>query len=98
MIRSIRHSGLKRLFERQDGSRLPQQHLNRIRRALQLLDAAEHAADLRGVMRAKPLSVGPWAGHWSLRISANWRIVFRFKDGSAREVDLVDYHGERKRR
>lgn len=98
MIRSIRHAGLTRLFERQDGSKLPQQHLGRIRRALQLLGAASQPADLRGAMRAKPLSVGPWAGYWSLRVTGNWRIVFRFEEGAVHDVDFVDYHGKRKRR
>jgi len=74
------------------------QHLGRIRRALQLLDAASQPADLRGAMRAKPLSVGPWAGYWSLRVTGNWRIVFRFEAGAVHDVDFVDYHGTRKRR
>ena len=90
MVRSIRHPGLTRLFERQDGSKLPQQHLGRIRRALQLLDTDSQPADLRGVMRAKPLNVGPWAGYWSLRVSAIWRIVFRFEDGAVLDVNFVD--------
>ncbi len=35
---------------------------------------------------------GSLAGYWSVTISANWRIVFRFKDGDPTEVDLIDYH------
>ena len=31
-------------------------------------------------------------GYWSISISANWRIIFRFEDGDAYDVDLVDYH------
>jgi len=31
-------------------------------------------------------------GFWSLRISANWRIIFRFDGVDAFDVDLVDYH------
>jgi hypothetical protein len=31
-------------------------------------------------------------GRWSVTISGNWRIVFRFEDGDAFDVDLVDYH------
>lgn len=98
VIRSFKHSGLRWLWERGDPSRLHPDHLPRIRRALQLLASATHPADLRGVQRAKPLSIGPWAGHWSLRVSANWRLVFRFKNNEAHDVDLVDYHGKRRRR
>ena len=76
MIRSIRHAGLTRLFERQDGSKLPQQHLGRIRRALQLLDTASQHADLRGAMRAKPLSVGPRGR--ILVASSHWKLADRF--------------------
>ena len=31
-------------------------------------------------------------GQWSMSVSANWRIVFRFADGEAVDIDLVDYH------
>ena len=35
---------------------------------------------------------GARAGQWSVRVSGNWRVVFRFEGGDAIEVDLVDYH------
>lgn len=35
---------------------------------------------------------GTLAGYWSVRVSANWRIVFRFDGGDATDVDLTDYH------
>jgi len=35
---------------------------------------------------------GSLAGYWSLTVSGNWRLVFRFVDGDAIDVDLVDYH------
>ena len=35
---------------------------------------------------------GDRTGQWSLRVSANWRLVFRFDDGEAVDVDLTDYH------
>ena len=46
--------------------------------------------DLPGY-RLRPLK-GDLKGFWSIRISANWRIIFRFEDGDACEVDLIDYH------
>ncbi|MYE25380.1 MAG: hypothetical protein F4Y01_15810 [Gammaproteobacteria bacterium] len=42
-------------------------------------------------MRERPLR-GDLAGYWSVAISRNYRIVFRFTDGDATDVDLVDYH------
>ena len=35
---------------------------------------------------------GPLARLWSVRVSGNWRIVFRFEDGEAVDVNLIDYH------
>ena len=35
---------------------------------------------------------GDLKGHWSISISGNWRITFRFEDGDAYDVDLTDYH------
>ena len=48
--------------------------------------------DLPGY-RLDPLR-GKFAGFWSVTVSANWRIVFRFDGSDVRDVDLVDYHQE----
>ena len=47
-------------------------------------------ADAPG-FRLHPLK-GDRAGQWSVRVSGNWRVVFRFEDGEAVDVDLIDYH------
>ena len=47
-------------------------------------------ADAPG-FRLHPLK-GDRAGQWSVRVSGNWRVVFRFEGGEAVEMDLVDYH------
>ena len=41
--------------------------------------------------RLHPLT-GDRRDQWSGRVSGNWRIVFRFVDGVAADVDLIDYH------
>src|ERR1022692_2776504 len=33
-----------------------------------------------------------WGAVWSVTVSGNWRITFRFTDGNAQDVDLIDYH------
>lgn len=60
---------------------------------LAALDAAEtaEAAQLFPGWRLHPLK-GDRKGQWAMTVSGNWRLVFRFEDGSAFEVDLVDYH------
>ncbi len=46
--------------------------------------------DLPG-FRLHPLK-GDRTGYWSVRVSHNWRVVFRFEGAHATDVDLVDYH------
>ena len=61
-------------------------------RLLADLDAASKPSDvdLPGY-RLHPLR-GDLEGLWSISISGNWRITFRFEDGNVYDVDLVDYH------
>ena len=35
---------------------------------------------------------GDLAGFYAVTVSGNWRVIFRFEDGQATEVDLIDYH------
>jgi proteic killer suppression protein len=35
---------------------------------------------------------GKLKGFWAVKVSGNWRIVFRFKHGDAFDVNLIDYH------
>ena len=92
MIGSIRHRGLKTFYERGSARHLNSKQLPRIRRILTVLNAAEtiEGLDLPG-WRLHALK-GDLKGFWSVTVSGNWRIIFRFKDGEAGDVDLVDYH------
>ena len=92
MLRKFRHRGLKRLFERGDKSKLRGDQVERIEEILSRLDAASGARDLNTPgYRLHPLK-GDMQGFWSIRVTANWRIVFRFEEGDACDVDLTDYH------
>jgi proteic killer suppression protein len=92
MIESIRHKGLKRLYEDDDGSRLTPEMVSRIRLILSALDAAQSVEAMsQPTFRLHPLK-GEMKGWWAVTVRANWRIVFRFRDGKALDVDLVDYH------
>ena len=88
----IRHKGLRALHERDDRARLPAGLAPRLRRILFRLQEATHpgSADAPG-FRLHPLK-GDRAGEWSVRVSGNWRVVFRFEEGEAVDVDLIDYH------
>ena len=88
----IAHKGLSALFARGDTRRIPAALAPRIRRILSDLDSAiqPRDMDLPGY-RLHPLT-GDRRGQWSVRVSGNWRIVFRFRDGEAVDVTLIDYH------
>jgi proteic killer suppression protein len=92
MIESFAHKGLKRLYEHDDGRKLPADMLVRIGIILATLDEAKSVEDLdRPSFRLHKLK-GDFAGYWAVTVRANWRIVFRFEDGKASDVDFLDYH------
>ena len=92
MLRTFRHRGLKRLFKRGDRSKLRADQVGRIEEILARLDAAVGAKDLNTPgYRLHPLK-GNLQGFWSVRVSANMRIIFRFESGDVFDVDLTDYH------
>ncbi|MDR2309196.1 MAG: type II toxin-antitoxin system RelE/ParE family toxin [Paucimonas sp.] len=92
MIISFRHKGL-RLFHQTGNTRgIHAAHAQRLRRQLQFLDSAMVADDMRVPgWQLHPLK-GEHAGFWSLSVSGNWRLVFRFAAGDVELVDYLDYH------
>lgn len=92
MIKRFKHRGLRRLFERDDRSQVRPDQLGTIEEILGLLDVAVRPddVDLPGY-NLHPLK-GKLRGYWSVKVSGNWRIVFRFDDGDVSDVDLLDYH------
>jgi proteic killer suppression protein len=92
VIRSIRHKGLKRLYEDDDPRGVLGEHAAKVRDILVRLDAASTSADmdLPG-FRLHPLK-GDFQGYWAVTVRANWRVIFRLAEGDALDVDYVDYH------
>ena len=88
----MRCPALRGYPERSDRSRIHPTLVEKIETALGLLDVAEtpEAVNLPGY-RLHPLR-GDLRGFWSIRVSGNWRIIFRFDDRDVCDVDLVDYH------
>jgi proteic killer suppression protein len=92
MIESFRHKGLKLLFNDDNPKGMNRDHVRKIKQILGLLNAAQKIADLDyATFRLHPLK-GDLKGFWSITVRANWRIIFRFEDGKAFDIDLVDYH------
>lgn len=92
MIKSFKHRGLKRLYERGDRSGIGPQFVDKVERILARLDEANspQALDIPGY-RLHPLK-GDYRGFWSVTVAASWRIIFRFLEGHAQDVELIDYH------
>ena len=86
----FRHRGLRRLYERGEEGAISQNHLRRVRLLLTALEHGNRPSDLDQpglrLHRLKGSDV------WSVRVSGNWRVTFRYVDGEAVDVDLVDYH------
>jgi toxin HigB-1 len=92
LIETFRHKGLRQVFEDDNPKGVRADQLRKIRQILALLDAATVIEDLDyPTFRLHPLK-GELADFWSLRVNANWRIIFTLKDGAVNNVDLVDYH------
>src|SRR3954453_1908007 len=89
MIRSFKHRGLKRLYERGDRSGIRPDLLDTVEDILGRLDVADtpQALDLPGY-RLHPLK-GELKGLWSVTVRANWRVIFRFEDGEAEAGELI---------
>lgn len=92
-ILSFRHRGLQRLFEQGDRSGVPPALARKLLDMLMAIDTAK-AIDELGVFpgwRLHPLT-GNLKGHWSLSVTGNRRLIFRFQRGNVVELDLLDYH------
>lgn len=92
MIQSFAHKGLKRLFERDDPKGLNPDHVEKITLILTTLDAAETVEAMNLTSFRLHKLTGDLRGFWAVTVRANWRIIFRFADGAASDVNLVDYH------
>jgi len=92
-IRSFKSKKLRRFFEADDAAGLPARQAEKIADILAAIDTAGEPADMALFpgSRLHPLK-GERKGFGSATISGNWRLMFRFQNGDAFEVDLVDYH------
>lgn len=93
VIRSFRHKELKRFFEAGERRDIPAAFAEKIADVLLAIDEAENPQDV-GLFPGWRLHLlkGDLKGCWSVSVSGNWRIIFRFEKGDAYDVDWIDYH------
>ena len=92
MIRSFRHRGLKRFFERGDRSVIRPDLQDRVEAMLAQLDVASSPEAMRIPNYRLHALKGDRKGYWSVTMKTNWRIVFRFEGEDVYDVELIDYH------
>jgi proteic killer suppression protein len=90
----MKSAKLKRLLKSGDGSKIDPRWLPKVQRLLAMLHIATHPTELDlpgfGFHELK----GDRNGTFSVMVSRNWRITFRWDDNGPFDVDLEDYHGE----
>ena len=92
MIRSYRRKGLKQFAETGSKAAIQPKHAPRPRRLLTALDVASRPEDMNAPGNDLHMLKGNLAGHWSVKVSGNWRLTFRFEGEDAVLVDYQDDH------
>ncbi|TFW20836.1 Killer protein [Massilia arenosa] len=92
MIRSFADEGLERFYLTGSKAGIQPDHAGKLRRQLTALDGASDLGliDVPGWRLHRLL--GQKAGFWSIRVSGNWRLIFKFDGRDADLVDYIDYH------
>ena len=92
MIRSFAHKELERFFLNGSKSGIQAKHASRLRLILGRLSTAVAPEDMNLPSLALHQLAGDRVGIWSVKVSGNWRITFRFVGQHAEVVNYEDYH------
>jgi proteic killer suppression protein len=92
MIKSITHKGLRTFHATGSTRGIQPAHAAKLGRQLAFLEraTAPNDMDLPG-WRLHPLK-GELAGYWSVSVSGNWRLIWRFDGSDVELLDYLDYH------
>lgn len=92
MIKSWKHKGLRKYFEKGNTAGIIVHHANRLDLLLNALDLADKLNDLSlPSFQLHPLT-GDRKGIWAISVSGNWRLTFEFNDGDVYILNYEDYH------
>ena len=92
MILSFKHKGLELFFRTGRKSGIQANHAKRLRLILGRLNASTSPSDMNLPGLFLHQLSGERADIWSVRVSGNWRVTFRFKGEHAEIVNYEDYH------
>lgn len=92
MIQSFTHKGLEKFYLNGTKRGIQAKHAQKLADILDLLDAAHEVGDMNFPGSALHQLKGKLKGFWAVNVSGNWRVIFRFVNGDAYDVDYIDYH------
>lgn len=92
MVLSFQSKPLELLYEKGDASKLPADHLMRITNGLTRLDAVKRPEEMNTPGSDYHQLKGDRKDFYSVKVKANWKIIFRFEGEDAVDVDYLDYH------
>jgi len=92
MISSWKHKGLEKFFRTGSKAGIKPQHANRLKVLLQLLNAAVQPEDMSLPGLKWHILTGKLKSYYSVSVSGNWRLIFKFENKHAILVDYLDYH------
>jgi toxin HigB-1 len=92
MIIKWKHKGLKLFYDTGSKAKIPNSHADKIHDILQALAFANHPLQMNFPGLDLHALTGKLKGYYSVKVSANWRIVFTVEGKNATDVDLIDYH------
>jgi proteic killer suppression protein len=92
VIRSFKNKGIERFFHDGEKSGIDPAHASRLARILDRLDASTTPRDMNLPGFKLHELKGREKGLWAVSISGNWRVIFKFEDNDAVQVDYLDYH------
>jgi toxin HigB-1 len=92
MIRSFRHKGVEAFFRRGSKAGIQAHHAAKLRIMLTALDYAKRPEDMNAPGWRLHGLTGGLKGFFSVTVSGNWRLIFRFAGKDAELVDYLDYH------
>ena len=92
MILNYRHKGLEVYATKGDRSKLQQSHISKIRLILTRLDSIKSADEMNQAGYDFHQLKGDLKGFYAVKVSGNWRIIFRFDGENVIDVDYLDYH------
>ena len=92
MIKSFSHKGLSAFYSKGSKAGIQAKHADRLRLIIARLDASKRPQDMNLPGLKLHKLTGNLKEFWSVEVTGNWRVIFKFEGQDAFEVDYLDYH------